>query len=551
MSISPASEQMKSGLYRFAVWFLFFLGIALRLKHYFENRSLWLDESWVAIEIVDRSFREILQHQFILYGFSWPPALFLLCEKLAVAIFHNNEFALRLFPLICGIGALSLFYRFTRRYFSRTEGVLALFLFAVSGQLIYYSAELKQYSGDLLSALTLWLLAAQLLVGRLTVKKVAVFTLSGIVFLWFSYPSPFVWITIFCLLVYKAFCDKDKKAGLFLGAAAVIYLTNGLASYSLVVSRLVANDVVKESWHNVLWKGSPWSFAFLKWLWFILVSAMTDPLGLSWPPFLLVLIAVGVFTLWKQDATTAALFLFPIVLTVVAATLNCYPFRGRLLLFLAPAYYLFLIKGASAISRIARRFAPGFFLILFIIILMKPASEAIHLLSQRWSDVPYREIMQFFGSHYQPGDFIYMNTNSQLPFCYYAEQQGISKKFPQRLFDPTKNALSRIIKVGKFAIDPIKIKGQPFARYRYEYLFFNNDGRFHRVGIANESPRFVATRGRTSYQEAGRVWLILSQVSPMEIQPEDAIIQTSFPKRGELLLKLEKLGAQVYLYDFK
>ena len=44
--------RIKDHLSRHAEWWLLALGVLLRLKHFLENRSLWLDESWVAVSAV-------------------------------------------------------------------------------------------------------------------------------------------------------------------------------------------------------------------------------------------------------------------------------------------------------------------------------------------------------------------------------------------------------------------------------------------------------------------------------------------------------------------
>ena len=59
-----------------------------------------------------------------------------------------NEYALRLIPLLAGIGSLFLFFAVAKRCL-RPEGALAaLALFAACDSLICYSSEVKQYSTD-------------------------------------------------------------------------------------------------------------------------------------------------------------------------------------------------------------------------------------------------------------------------------------------------------------------------------------------------------------------------------------------------------------------
>jgi len=76
------------------------LGVALRLREYWFNRSLWVDEAAFALNVINRDFASLLSDQ------TAPPG-FLLATFSAVAAFGPGELALRLTPLIAGL----LFFR--------------------------------------------------------------------------------------------------------------------------------------------------------------------------------------------------------------------------------------------------------------------------------------------------------------------------------------------------------------------------------------------------------------------------------------------------------
>src|SRR5947208_3639344 len=78
-------------------WIIICLGIILRCGQYLANRSLWLDESFLALNIVQRSFSQLLQP--LSYG-QGAPIAFLLVEKSFLQAFGNNEYTLRLFPFL-------------------------------------------------------------------------------------------------------------------------------------------------------------------------------------------------------------------------------------------------------------------------------------------------------------------------------------------------------------------------------------------------------------------------------------------------------------------
>ena len=96
------------------LWAFVVLGILLRLRQYLFDRSLWVDESMLALNIIRRSPAELLKpldySQAAPVGFLW-------LEKLAVHYFGSGEMALRFVPLLCGIGSVLLFLGVARNSF--------------------------------------------------------------------------------------------------------------------------------------------------------------------------------------------------------------------------------------------------------------------------------------------------------------------------------------------------------------------------------------------------------------------------------------------------
>ena len=119
-----------------AVWLIICFGCILRLAQYLYNRSLWLDEAFLASSFTTRSlaglFDPLDYHQLAPFGF-------LAAVKFFVMIFGNSEHALRLFPLLCGIISVPLFYKAANKYINSKAVLISTALFAVSG---YRSAQL-------------------------------------------------------------------------------------------------------------------------------------------------------------------------------------------------------------------------------------------------------------------------------------------------------------------------------------------------------------------------------------------------------------------------
>ncbi|GAH86273.1 unnamed protein product, partial [marine sediment metagenome] len=123
------------------------IGIGIRLRNYFFNRALWLDEATLSLNIVNRDYLQLLKP---LDTLQVAPIGFLFVEKFFVSIFGTNEFALRLFPLIAGILSLFFFYSVARKFTNKFIALFGLLFFVFGYYLIYYSTEVKQYEIDVL-----------------------------------------------------------------------------------------------------------------------------------------------------------------------------------------------------------------------------------------------------------------------------------------------------------------------------------------------------------------------------------------------------------------
>src|ERR1700687_1299360 len=143
-------------------WFpvLLALGASLRIGLYLQGRSLWADEARGALNILHKEWGELFSP--LEFDQISPPG-FLLLVKAAERAFGSSEFALRLVPLLFGLASLTLFFRLASRCLRPAAARLACLLFAIAEPLVYYSTELKQYSGDVAVELALWSLANRIL----------------------------------------------------------------------------------------------------------------------------------------------------------------------------------------------------------------------------------------------------------------------------------------------------------------------------------------------------------------------------------------------------
>jgi len=197
-------------------------GFLLRLRQYLTGRSLWLDEAMLALNIVNRRFGDLFKPLDYDQG---APIGFMLVEKIFSLIFGTNEFSLRLFPLMVGLGSLWMFYLLLK-HFTHDAGLwIGLALFAFNPRLIYYSSEVKQYIVDVAMTILLLLIAMPLF-QQPSRKRFATLTLIGLLALWFSHPSLFILAGIGLSLSRFYFQKRDyKNLGLTVGMG-VLWLMN-------------------------------------------------------------------------------------------------------------------------------------------------------------------------------------------------------------------------------------------------------------------------------------------------------------------------------------
>ena len=147
-------------------------------------RDLWTDEAWVALAALKASPGAALAA-----GQSTPP-FYLLTVWAAAKVLGGQEWALRSLSCAFGVGTLLIFWLLVRRLATRPVALLALAAVAFSPIMVYYSKELKQYSGDAFFAVLVFYLAERLRAsgGRRGWPALA---LAGVVGLGFSHPLIF------------------------------------------------------------------------------------------------------------------------------------------------------------------------------------------------------------------------------------------------------------------------------------------------------------------------------------------------------------------------
>src|SRR5689334_11792537 len=82
------------------------LGIALRVAQYAAGRSLWIDEAWLALNLIEKPFSALTGRLDFNQA---APVGFLLVEGALAKLIGYGEKTLRLFPLLCGVASVPSF----------------------------------------------------------------------------------------------------------------------------------------------------------------------------------------------------------------------------------------------------------------------------------------------------------------------------------------------------------------------------------------------------------------------------------------------------------
>jgi len=416
---SPAARRARPGALSLV---LLGLGVLLRVAQYLANRSLWLDEAYLASTILHRSFAGLLRPPD--YG-QIVPVGFLALERAAAGIFGDSEYALRLVPLAAGLASLFLFRRVALRMLPARAATFALALFVFCDPLIAFSSELKQYSLDVLIALLLldWALDVQENPGkRAPLARAAVL---GAVLVWFSLPCIFVLAGIGSALLVRALFRRDRGEAAALMGTGILWVASFAVFDAVWLSKIGRSPEVLAFWSRAFLPLPPRSLEDLYWLPRALGAVFGDPVGFVFRGLGVFCFLVGAAALFSSQRLRLALLAAPLLFTLLASALKRYPFEGRLLLFLVPSILLLISAGAEHVRGATAERAPAVAVILVTLMLFHPALFAARSLLRPRTREETRPVLSHVRERLRPGDRLYVYAAAAPAFDYYALRLGL------------------------------------------------------------------------------------------------------------------------------
>jgi hypothetical protein len=406
------------------------LGAGFRIYTYAGNRSLWLDEAMMALNILSRSPHELLQP---LDYVQFAPSGWLVLTDLVQSWLGGLELSLRLPSLLAGLATLGVAAFIALRSFDRFTAAFVCLLIAGSPYLVRYSAELKPYGWDAFLTLAIYALSWSMLhTRRFTWQGLGLLLLVGAVAIPLSNAVAFMLGGAGAVLFFAALSTRDWRASaatLAISAAWLAeFLTLYLGLYTPQISGFaegVQSDFVRLQHYAPF---PPLSLSELAWY---PKSALELFIFLFNRPSVFPAAAtylMGALWLLRRDASTLALLTLPIGAAVVASMLHAYPFDARFLLFTAPLVFVTVGYGIGAIvERFRGALMPAATIAGLIVIPV--VAQTLGYLAVRPAPFAHEEIkpaLSDLASRRQEGDVIYLFYNTQPAFDLYKDRFGLA-----------------------------------------------------------------------------------------------------------------------------
>lgn len=408
---------------RALVLFVLLVGIGARVALWNADFSFDAAESAIGLNVRERTLPQLLGPLAYEQG---APFGFLALEKAAVRTFGDTERALRLFPLLAGIASLFLFHHLARRIVGPWAGLVALALFAVSDKLVMYSAHAKQYTSDVAIGLALVLAVVDLEPAELTWPRAAMLGLAGAAAVVFSHSAIFVLAGIGLVLAFRGISERGRAALPSLALLGAVWLAAFVTLYLVSFRHLAASEYMQDYWKASFVPFPPRHLMDLHWYPEAFVRAWKNPGGMIYPGLAAFVSCVGIASLASRERYGLALLAAPFLPTLVASALAKYPFSDRLLLFLVPALILFLVEGVRWLwtAPVARgRFAAA---LLCAFLFYDPVVTENRDIFRRQPVEETRPVVQALARSFQPGDTIFVYSESLWSFLYYSGRFGLT-----------------------------------------------------------------------------------------------------------------------------
>ena len=456
---------------------LFAFYLTLAIINFFYNRSIWLDEAFLALNIIERNYLELLKplgyNQIAPIGYLW-------FEKLIGSIFGYKEWALRLYAFLTFLGSLYFLYHIVIRFFKdRFLAWFVLALFVSFRPVLYFSAEIKPYMGDAFWGLFLWYLYLKIPDDKTNKKLLYSFAVSAVLAVWFSTVSVFFVVSIGLHYLLFQIQIKNQSNRIILEnfnpyflLAAGLWLVSLLSNYFFIVKDNPVRENLKQYWNYYfmpsLYDAAAWDFIYNRLKQFFRYKTLIPEYHLF-----LILLFLGIAFLIATKKYGALVFsTVPLGVNLVLSYFKIFPFGDRLLIYATPSFALII---GYALYYLYKLFHQRKYLIpLAYLLLIIPFYESFIVLKKQFP-LEYEEIkvgLKHINDNIKPGQQVYVYYASYVAFTYYHKHL---KQYPNIKDNQILHGIKRFKKTEKdFTPDIPKLKDDVWLLF--SHIEKNNKG---------------------------------------------------------------------------
>lgn len=419
-------------------------GGILALIQFLSGRSVWMDEAKLAMNIIERSYLELLEP---LHSVQVAPIGYLWVQRALFDLFGPHDWVFRLVPLgMYFLGSIALYKVLFMQHIREHVILVMASLFAFCQPLIYYASEIKQYGIDV--TLGIVLMYVILKVYKTKTQKIIALSLAGMLAITLSNVA----VIILTIAGSYAWFRSYKKTG-NIGNELVYPIFLWLVTFGLYYGAFIHNHPTREFmadyWQSFAYMPlQPFSEEFLTFWTQTYQFIFGKILGANPKiPLLHHLFAgacfVGVFTLVKYKKWGHLyLLLGPFFIHIALSALQIYPFVMRVALYLQPFFALLCAIGFVRITEFvvakvkARRlrFAlvlPGLSLLLITLYTFPKDREE------------FKESYEYMLSRKQSGDHLFLNPGVYNTWLYYDMIGYVKDDMPRTQGVPNREDFTR------------------------------------------------------------------------------------------------------------
>lgn len=364
------------------------VGAGARIYQWGLNRSLWLDEAYLAVNIVDRNAAGLAAP--LEYNQS-APYLFLVITDVMTQLAGDGERVLRLVPLLASLATLWLFWRLVRGVLPPWAVPVAVAAVAFGYRNLYYAQELKQYSVEMLVVTGVLLLLLRMEVGAARRRFAALAAVGGLA-IFAAHTAPFVLAGAGLAVAWRRWRGEVAISWIQIGVTGLGWALLFAVNYVWFIAPNYTNDLMQKFW----------AFAFPGWpvsaeavrAWLVLTDEYLGYLGYlgGFKVMMVLLVLLGTVLAIARGRLVMLAAVVALLAYGVAVAAGKAPFFGRLSMFLSPLVLLVAFYGLGE----GLRGRPALVIGLAILVTAFPSARALSRSVRPIVSQQPREILAYF-----------------------------------------------------------------------------------------------------------------------------------------------------------